>query len=106
MEQKMDEESRDYKVEDLEQEEDSRFRCAAKEMKRIHISYFLFILVEFTTAYGVFHFYPEKGFCGFPLWFAAGVFVCLLYWAVVTRYLLHGISDCSLSAREGENRNE
>ena len=97
---KWDEDSRTYDPKELKMEEDKRFIRTKKEMIQIHVQYFIFVLVEFIATFGIYKFYPDTYVFGFPFWFVTGVMISTLFWLVTVRFLIHGITDCSLSAGE------
>ena len=78
---KWDEDSRTYDPKELKTEENKRFIRAKKEMIQIHVQYFIFVLVEFIAAFSIYRFYPDT-------------------YVFTVSFLIHGITDCSLSARE------
>ena len=103
---KWDEDSRTYDPKELKTEEDKRFIRAKKEMIQIHVQYFIFVLIEFIAAFSIYKFYPDTYVFGFPFWFVTGVMIAFLFWLFTIHFLIHGITDCSLSARQEGDYNE
>ena len=75
-------------------------------MIQIHVQYFIFVLIEFIVAFSIYKFYPDTYVFGFPFWFVTGVMISILFWLVTVRFLMHGITDCDLSAKEKGDYNE
>lgn len=103
---KWDEDSRTYDPKELKTEENKRFIRAKKEMIQIHVQYFIFVFVEFIAAFSIYRFYPDTYVFGFPFWFVTGVMISILFWLFTVSFLIHGITDCSLGARQKGDYNE
>lgn len=102
------EEMKNYNVENLKEEEDSRFRYAMKEMLTVQGICFGGLLLILFLAYGL---CPKDitqltYIAGFPMWYAVAAIVTFLIVLIVIVYCLKFSKDISLDARDGEGSEE
>ena len=102
------EDMRNYDVNDLRDEEDTRFHYALKEMLTVQGICFTGLIVILLLAYGL---CPKDiseltYIAGFPMWFAVSAIASFLVVLVVIVYCLKFSKDMSLDAKDEEGRIE